>query len=527
MGIGGKIAAARVKAGLSQEALGEIFGVSRQAVQKWESGASVPEFERLVLICRRFGMKLDELIDVEDSGRTAEERRVKDQPNYAAMHPWDLYSADFLVEYQQLFDEGRDVQRYKRLVEELVALPFTAERETMVEALAQILLSRPLREGYAYYEPSDLDGIKACRHPGGRFLPKPDKKALPEKIKGAWLGRIAGCLLGKPLEGIRTGELNELLKATGNYPLRRYVLQKDLNEELYARISFHLRGRCWADTIDGAPADDDTNYTVMAATQILERHGRDFKPFDVLAAWVDCQPKKAYCTAERVAYLNFVNGYEPPISAVHKNPYREWIGAQIRADYYGYINPGKPEAAAEMAWRDASVSHVKNGIYGEIFVAAMLSAAAVLDDVRAVIACGLKEIPERSRLYEQICALLAFYDEGRSAEEAYAFIHARWDEHDAHHWCHTISNALIIVMALLWGRKNFGKSICLAVGCGFDTDCNGATVGSIIGMMISAERIPEEWTKAFGGELQTQILGVEKIHIDELCSLTMKHMGED
>ncbi|MDR3084750.1 MAG: ADP-ribosylglycohydrolase family protein [Christensenellaceae bacterium] len=527
MGIGSKIAAARAKAGLTQEALAEYLGVSRQAVQKWESGASIPELERLVLICRRFDMKLDEIADTGSYGRTAEERRGKDLPNYAAMHPWDLYSADFFVEYQQFFDEGRDVQRYKRLVEELVALPFTKERETMVEALAEILLSQPLCEGYPYYEPSDLDGIQSCRRPSGEALPKPDEKALPERVKGAWLGRIAGCLLGKPLEGIRTGELNELLKVTGNYPLHRYVLEKDLSEDLYARISFPLRGRCWADTIECAPADDDTNYTVIAATQILERHGREFRPFDVLNAWVDCQPKKAYCTAERVAYLNFVGGYEPPISATHKNPYREWIGAQIRADYYGYINPGKPEAAAEMAWRDASVSHVKNGIYGEMFVAAMLSAAAVLDDVRAVILCGLNEIPERSRLHEQIRELLAFYDEGKSAEEAYAFIHGRWDEHDAHHWCHTISNALIVVMALLWGKRDFAKSICLAVGCGFDTDCNGATVGSIVGMMIGAAKIPEEWTKAFHGVLQTQILGVETIGIDELCHLTMKHMEKD
>ncbi len=247
-------------------------------------------------------------------------------------------------------------------------------------------------------------------------------------------------------------------------------------------------------------------------------------PLNVAKAWLDCQPKDAYCTAEHVAFCNFVKGYEPPYSAVYKNPYREWIGAQIRADYYGYINPGNPELAAEMAWRDASISHVKNGIYGAMFVAAMLAVAAVTNNIEDIILSGLAQIPYTSRLYEEIMFVFDGYKNGVSQKDCFASIHKKYDEHTGYGWCHTISNAMIVAASLLYGGGDYGKSICMAVEAAFDTDCNGATVGSILGMANGINSISKVWTMPINDTLHTSIFGVGTVSISEMVKKTMEHI---
>ena len=339
------------------------------------------------------------------------------------------------------------------------------------------------------------------------------------------MGRVCGCLLGKPVEGIRSEELIPMLRESGNYPMHRYILSSDITEEIKSNSKFRFGGKCYADTVSCMPVDDDTNYTVMAQ-EIVSTYGREFTPYDISLAWQYYQRREAYCTAERVAFRNFVNGYEPPESAIYKNPYREWVGAQIRGDYFGYINPGEPEIAADMAFRDACISHTKNGIYGEMFIAAMIACAAVSDSVEDIILCGLAQIPSTSRLFEAVSFVLDVYRRGGDTEECMCRVHELYDEHTTHGWCHTVSNAMIVTMALLWGENNFGKSICLAVQSAFDTDCNGATVGSILGMKNGIDSIGEEWYAPVNDRIDTTLFGIERVRISECVEKTMAHLPE-
>ena len=122
------------------------------------------------------------------------------------------------------------------------------------------------------------------------------------------------------------------------------------------------------------------------------------------SAWIGHLPYRLVCTAETQAYRNMVIACDQFRRAKpgerddqtdwnwvthHLNPYREWIGAYIRTDSFAYACPGNMELAAEFAWRDTRMTHAKNGIYGEMFMAAMIAAAFVYDDPMSIVQAGL------------------------------------------------------------------------------------------------------------------------------------------
>ena len=251
---------------------------------------------------------------------------------------------------------------------------------------------------FPYDEPSTLSAIRALRPAGPRQLDVglSDEDVL-DRIHGAWLGRAAGCALGKPVEGWPKANIDSYLAFTKALPLDDYIPNAtDHPDGLVPRCPESTRGR-----IEAMERDDDMDYPLLGLL-LLEKKGLDFTSRGMANTWLSCMPYQLLYTAESVAYRNFVNDRWPPESATYRNPFREWIGAQIRADIFGWVTPAWPEKAAELAFRDARISHVKNGIYGEMFVAAMLSATFVTDDIERIIEIGLSEIPSNCRLAEAV-----------------------------------------------------------------------------------------------------------------------------
>ena len=517
--IGKKLTELRKTRAITQESLAERLDVSRQTIQKWESDAATPDVSNLIILSKLFGITMEELLGMKVKPKKSMRYPSEKTPDYENMG--GAFYNQLLLEFQQACEEGKDIFSLNGLFTEIDKLPNSRAKKDLSEIAYRMIHSASQRIDYPYNEPSEIGSIMLLSDfPVAEKAP--DRDILKDKIHGAWLGRIIGCDLGKPLEGLHRKDMIPGLTACGNYPIHRYVTADDATD------SFKPNLLATIDAIEKAKAaavDDDTNYTAMAS-YLIDCHGRNFTPYELARLWVDVQIKEMYCSAEQVAFVNILNGYRPPDTATRYNPYREWVGAQIRADYYGYINPGDPAAAAEYAFRDASISHVKNGIYGAMFVAAMISRASVSSDTSDIVRTGLRCIPKTSRLYTAAAEVLAGYENGISYSEWSVHFNKKWNDEIQHHWCHVISNACIVTAAVLYGKGDFSASISLAISEGFDTDCNGATVGSVVGMICGASAIPEKWYKPFHGRLRTSINPIGTVSIDELVEKTMKHIED-
>jgi ADP-ribosylglycohydrolase len=430
------------------------------------------------------------------------------------MPGWTSLKELIRFEIIQRSEEGCDVTGFQERWEK------ANSRQDLMD-IYEDLQKLKIRSDFPYVEPSHLAGIRALRpNKSKRWEVNLDDK-LFDRIYGAWLGRIAGCMLGKAVEGWSRDMIRNYLTAAGEYPLSNYFPRIP---QLPEGIDYQPHGGMARGEWQHAMADDDTNYTTLGLVIMSGSKGPNFTTADVGHYWLSNLPYHAVCTAEKQAYMNLVNELPLDQVPIYLNPYREWIGAQIRADFWGYCSPGLPEIAAEFAYRDAALSHVKNGIYGEMFCAAAISAALVTNDVYEIIEAGLNEIPATSRLAETVRDCLRWKQEFTSWEQAFdAMLQTYYGKYN---WVHTNNNLAIVLIALLYGWPDFEKVICISVMQGMDTDCNGATAGSIIGAALGARSLPDKWIKPLGGKLYTSVQGYNEVDIEEMARRTMEQVAK-
>jgi len=342
---------------------------------------------------------------------------------------------------------------------------------------------------------------------------------LERRVRAAWQGRVSGCMLGKAVEALSglagRDELNAYLSKANALPLRDYVPYLDDAPDVIFEGS--CRGR-----FESSSPDDDINYSVLAL-ELLEAHGRDLTTEDVARAWVMRLPAGMTFTAERAAYRRLLNegsewfglGQIPPgfdLSRCSENEYNDWIGAQIRADVYGWVTPGDPDLAAALARTDASLSHRGDGVHGAVLVAAWGAAIPAETDLSAALDRASELIPPDSRAATAIALGRELAESGQGA----LAIHERYADLPP---VHTLNNLALVVWALLSHPDDFDAAIGEVVATGCDTDCNGATVGAL--WALQGKPVPERWAAAWRGRVGVSLAGAAEIELEDLVSRTV------
>lgn len=412
-------------------------------------------------------------------------------------------------------------------------LNFAGTEETALMDLYNDLINLEIDNELAKREPSDYATISELSPGVDDSYPLLEEDVLQDQFLGAYLGRCVGCALGKPIEAGpymggsngRSGAENVKLWFEGAdaWPIKNYTPEASRAEVEHNLFISKASVASTREHISFMETDDDIRYTLLGM-KLLEDKGSKFTSYDVGKLWHNHLPYRYVCTAETQAYLNFArvtHHHETempedwPVKEkwvrTHLNPCRELIGAQIRVDAYAYAAAGNPSLASYLAYKDASFSHERNGIYGAMFVAAAIAMAFSTPDPERIVSAGLGVIPEQSRMAIVLREAIAL---ARHATDAYELVSSLWSRYAHFGPVHAINNTTLCAASLIFAKGDFETAITTSV-LGWDTDCNGATVGSIMGAALGASSLPTRWTEPLHNMIYSGIADFHPISISE------------
>lgn len=315
-----------------------------------------------------------------------------------------------------------------------------------------------------------------------------NKEILRDKILGCFNGKNVGGTLGAPLEG-----------KNGFFDIE-YFIQPN---------------------IVGNPQPNDDLDLQISSLNAVRRFGRCVSS-EILAEYYNIFVNPSWAEYG-VGKSNLRRGIPTPISGYHANSYKDSCGSFIRSEIWACLCPGHPELAARYAYFDSSIDHADEGTYGEVFWAAMQSAAFVESDIRRLIDIGLSYIPQESALYKGISLVIDCYENGKKCEEArdvifkkipgaFSYQHTKLKDIKLTEYKPSPAgfdapqNIAIAIMGLLYGEGDFGKSMLLAVNCGEDADCSAGTLAATLGIILGNSSLPEKWIKPINDVIITATL---------------------
>ena len=337
------------------------------------------------------------------------------------------------------------------------------------------------------------------------------------KVHGAWLGEAVAGALGMSVEGMHKRELKPFLEELGQWPLTDYIKTVPPTRKQRRRQSYTADN--WGPT--GFGPDDDSLYQI-ANLLLIEEKGPDITSQDIADKWLASFSvfEAQNCgRAVRVAEELLKKGVRPPESGQHEMG--EYMGGQMKGEFWGFLLPGNPAAAAEYGRMDAEVSFHTDGVYGEMFMAALTAEAFFESDPVKLLEAGLAAIPAECDYARCIRDVMEWRRQWPDDwEQSHEQIDAKWAPEGRDKNRRVFPNNAVNALALLYGQGDFEKTISIAVMAGWDTDTNAGDVGPVMGVILGPEAIAEKWTKPIANILRSDVKGAEEWKIDELARRT-------
>lgn len=331
------------------------------------------------------------------------------------------------------------------------------------------------------------------------------RDVLQNKIKGGWAGQTIGVVYGAPVEFKYNGSM---IHDSQNIPW----------DEHYVKY-------WW----DKKPGLFDDIYTDLNFVQAFEKYGVNASADSIARHWSNTAYHLAH--ANQASRYNILNGIMPPASGFWKNnPHADDIDFQIEADFIGLMTPGMVNEATKIADRVGHVMNSGDGWYGGVFVSALYSLAFVSDDPAYIVMNAIKAIPEGTEFFECIMDVInwkkQFPDDWK---QTWFEVQKKWN-HDR--GCpkgvflgfniEAKINSAYVAIGMLYGNGDFSKSIDIATRCGQDADCNPATVGGVVGVMLGYDRIPAFWLEPLQ-EIEKDDFENTTVSLNKAYVLSMKH----
>jgi ADP-ribosylglycohydrolase len=296
--------------------------------------------------------------------------------------------------------------------------------------------------------------------------PTINESEFRDRVYACWLGKNIGGTLGMPFEG-----------------------KTDINNiYFYTKIN------------EGEPAANDDLDLQILWLKAMEENNCSVDAYTLGEYWLKYVPVN--WNEYGVGKTNMQAGIMPPLSGEYNNAkWKTSNGAWIRSEIWACLAPGNPMLAAEFAWNDACVDHgCSEGTFAEIFTATLESAAFIEKDRDKLIQFALSTIPANCKVAFAVNTALKAKESGKTWQQAREEVINATEDLG---WFQAPRNVAFTIIGWLFGDGDFGKSISIAVNCGDDTDCTGATLGSIFGIIYGTTIIPEKWKAPIGDGIKT------------------------